>query len=253
MTPRICFIGDSQVAALKLALSDSRWDGVRDRVTILGARGNGLMTATIRDGKLVSDDKAVQRYFRLTAGADHVDLAEHDIFCVVGCRVNFNPVNKIADVYTTYALGLPGRQLVSADLFESLLAGMFRRSNAAMVIDLLRSATANPVYLMPGPLWSPRVRELEKGRVLNEVVALGKGDAYLRTFRQSMGVAFDGIPIITQPDDTVFDSLFTDMKYSVGSVALTQSGSEHGEEDFAHMNADYGNRMLTTFFDVLGK
>ena len=85
---RVCFIGNSHVGAIKMAVHDLKGNGILDGVdvSIFGSYRDSLKTAKIGDGYLFSDDQIVQKNFHWTSGgSSKVKVCEYDeIFFVLG-------------------------------------------------------------------------------------------------------------------------------------------------------------------------
>ena len=70
MSQRVCFIGDSHVAALRLALMSEKFAARRGDVTIYGTIRSTLSGLALREGKLTSDAEEVREALRFTGGSE---------------------------------------------------------------------------------------------------------------------------------------------------------------------------------------
>jgi hypothetical protein len=156
----------------------------------------------------------------------------------------------LLEKYTSYALNLPGRQLVSQQLLDKMLADLYRQSLAEHVMDVIRASSQKPVYLMADPLWAPWSLDAPRGRLLGEIVKAGLGRPFVEWTRRALADAFsDTAAILVQPQETVQDDIFTVPAYAKGSVRLRKEIVEHEDDDYQHMNAEFGALMLDRFFD----
>lgn len=249
MSKRFCFIGDSHVAAVRLALKSNEFARCRDSISVFGAVGTLLSTAIFRNRRLTSDEPKARKALRLTGGTPFIRLDAYDVFCVVGCWTSVNAANLIAKDYSSYRLGLPGGQLLSQELIDIMLIDRFRKSIAGTLIDLLAQATDKPIYLIPDPLWSTKVFEEPRGVIMGAIAKSTHAADYVDWVHRCLQSAFAGkATVLRQPADTVENSLFTKEAYSRNSISLGRRAAEHPEADFVHMNGAYGARILEEFF-----
>jgi hypothetical protein len=250
MSQRICFIGDSHVAALRLALMSERFAARRGDVAIFGTIRSTLSDLTLRDGKLTSDAPEVREALRFTGGAEAIDLAGYDIFCVVACGTNFSPATMVTHGATTYAFNLPDRQIVSQQLLDAMAVSAYRQTVAYKIVDMLASGTDKPIFLMPDPLWAPSVLQRPRSSQLRKVLKVVDGGVYADWVFRALAAAFSPkAAVLRQPASTVEGGCFTRQEFAKGSVRLRQAVVEHEDSDFAHMNADYGALVLDAFFE----
>lgn len=249
MRKRVCFIGDSHVAALRLAVNEDHTSRFRNEMDIFGVRGDALRRTFVRDNTLRSNNDEVREGFQFTGGSEFINLDGYDSFCVVGCGTSLNAGISICHSYSTYRLGLPQRQLVSSELFDLMLHTRFTRSIAHRTITMLAQATGKPIYLIANPLWSQSVLAHPQGVILKEMAGLGVIDDFAAWMSMGLEAAFvTKATIMPQPASTRTGSCFTLPAYSVGSQRLTSESIEHPKNDVSHMNAAYGREVLNAFF-----
>jgi len=253
MSQRVCFIGDSHVAALRLALMSEKFAARRGDVTIFGTIRSTLSGLTLRDGKLTSDAPEVREALRFTGGSEEIDLAAYDIFCVVACGTNFSPATMVTQGATTYAFNLPDRQFVSQQLLDAMAVSAYRQTVAYRIVDMLASATSKPIFLMPDPLWAPSVLQRPRSSLLRKVLKVVDPGVYADWVFKVLSAAFSPMAtVLKQPVSTIDRGCFTREEFAKGSIRLRQEVVEHDDSDFAHMNADYGELVLDAFFERIG-
>lgn len=244
MSSRICFLGDSHVAALRQAIDHPASAVHASRVSIYGARGKSLFTLRQEGRKLLSDEEKVLKSLKFTGGTPAIDIDAHDVFCVVGGLVQLDWVDEIVANYATAAMALPGRQLVSARLLDRMFEEKLRKTLAYHLLKVLE-ATGKPLFYIACPLYSEDILGNEKGDVMREMIAAGLVDDYFGRFLRAQHTVFGTLArIIDQPDETRAPPFFTKRAYGIGSVRLAKRHMEHPEDDFGHMNADYGVMTL---------
>ena len=251
MSHRICFIGDSHVAALRQALDDPRASAHAERISIFGSRGLGLFSLRAEDGALVTDEKRVRQDLNFTGGARKIKFRKYDAFCIVGGLVKLQRVDDIVENYATFGMGLPGRHLVSEPLMGQMFEEAMRQTLSFHLLDLI-ARSGKPLFHVPCPLPSEDVVGHLKGSVLRSIIEAGLAEEHFRRFSTARDKIIGGsATIVTQPDATVAAPFFTKCDYGVGSVRLAKKQVEHGDDDFGHMNQDYGVLMLNRAMEVI--
>lgn len=249
MSSRICFIGNSHLAAIRLGFQEERFSGYRSDVSMFGSYRKTLFTLRNRDGRIVSDDAAVRESLQFTGGAEYIDPSAYDMFCIVACGTNVQPATTVIEKYTSFAFDLPGRQLVSQQLLDKMLVELYRQSLAEHVIAVIRAASQKPIYLIADPLWAPWALDAPRGKLLGEIIKAGLARPFVDWTHRALAAAFkDTATIVVQPPETVQDDIFTIAGYSKGSVRLRKEIVEHEDDDYQHMNAEFGALMLDRFF-----
>lgn len=251
MKPHICLVGDSHVAALRQAMDDPRCEPFFGRVTIFGSQGDTLDTVELKDGHIVSEERKVKKNFKMTGGRKFIDLDAFDAFCVVGCQMEMDLVEPLCMIYAPVEMGLKRRQPVSSALFDTMFQEIFKTTIAYKLVHML--ATSNkPVYQILNARYSDQILDHEKGAFFRELVDNGADAKFLDRFHRAAGAVFGPIAtVVEQPTATISSPLFTSRTFSSGSQRLGRSSKEHPDDDFHHMNAEYGVLMLSTLFDSI--
>ena len=251
MTPRICFIGDSHIAALRQALNDPRSAVYKDRITMFGSRGTGLKSSIIRDGELISDDEAVRGNLLFTGGSESIAIDAFDVFCIVGSQVKLDLMERTLEDCAPASMPLPGRAPISSGLMDKLFAERLKMTLAYHLATLLHT-TGKPVYLIGNPRHAEEILNHEQGVFYRTLIEAGVEQEYLRQFTNALTALFGPLAkIIPQPASLLATPMFTRQEFTKGSVLLARKLKEHPETDFAHMNADYGVAVLTTIMDII--
>jgi len=251
MKSRVCFVGDSHVAALRQALDDPGCEQFLDRLTIFGSQGKTLDTVELVDNHIVSDEKRVRRNFKLTGGRKFIDLDAFDAFCVVGCQMEMDLVEPLYSTFAPVEMGLKRRQPVSSALFDIMLQEIFKTTIAYKLVNML-AQSGKPVYQILNARYSDEILEHSKGKFFQELIDSGADGKFLERFRKAVDVVFGPTAImIEQPPSTFSPPMFTSPTFSSGSKRLGKGLKEHPEDDFHHMNAEYGALMLSRAFELI--
>ena len=255
MNQKICFIGNSHIAALRQAIDtfeDGSWAA---NVSFFGSITNKVRDAlVVRNGLLTSDSEIVTKGFQLTAGTGHIDLTSQDFFCVVGFGSGLSHVVTLADKYMPYSIPVKQRQPVSSGLFDHIVESWLRHTVAYQIIALLSQNTDKPLILMVNPNFSEKIVDLRRGKIFDEILDGNYQDAILATYRKAIVNVFGSkATILFQPDETVSRKVLTLDSFSTDSVRLWDPEATHRRRDFQHMNRDYGLLALRNLKDVVHK
>lgn len=229
---KICILGNSHVAALKLA-----WEAMPEQhedtsLTFFADRRRGLSDLVVSGDKLVPAKSRLKGSLEFTSGGvGLVDPQEYDLFLVYGLRAK-GPFIDPAFNYTRALLELAAEDHVVGTLSYD-------------IISRLRSITDKPIFVGHDPLpayrgerqrSAPPVKYETGLRVVNEF-AYSRVDAKL----------------LSQPKHTIVNTRFTAPEFSIGSERLAvgdeRDGEVREEGESRHMNAAFGEAWLASFFD----
>lgn len=248
MKSNICFIGDSHVAALRQALDDERCAPFLERTIIFGSQGQTLRSCVLDGRKISSDEKKVRKNFRMTGGRKFIDLDTYDAYCVVGCQVEMDLFEPILLNYCPVDMGLQGRHPVSSALFDVMFQEVLKTTIAYKVVQML-ATSGKPVYQVLNARYSDEILEHDAGAFLRELIDHRLEDYFMERFRRAIDTVFGPYTaIIDQPQSTLSSPLFTSRAFSSGSKRLGKGLKDHPDDDFHHMNADYGVLVLANVF-----
>lgn len=258
MTLRVCFFGNSHIAALRDAFvtHKGRWPGLE--AGFVGAHKDLLLKTVHRQGRLVPAGMATAEAFRTLAGIEDVDLAAWDAFVVTGCLVS---VTTAANTYRDCRwVGLPSveahpdlasaaeRLLSRAAALASVEAGMATRLGPRFAAHL-RAMTDRPILLTSQPRVSAEIKLRRRAVTRAHHTALANGDAsgLSALFEDAAvrAVAAAGARFVPQPDITIEDHVLTALPYMEGARRLTARGkAPQPKDDIMHANAAYGALVL---------
>lgn len=250
MSRSVCLIGNSHLAALALG-----WRQVADRypgvsMTFFGSPAGTLRGLRAEDGRLVpGTPKLRETLAAISGGIDVIDTAAYDEFWLVG--MGFGSQRMMAVYEKSWAEDQqpdPHRAPVSTELFRTAVLANLTSSLAMELHRRLRSITDKPIRIMPEPMLSAAVLDTPDERFDAWRLAATRGEEpslaamwrdALAELRQDGGVAAE------QPAATLASQLFSDPRFGKGSIRLTTAlQTAHTDDDYAHMNADYGAMVL---------
>lgn len=229
---RVCIIGNSHIAALKLAIRhgffrDDRLDVVFWGVT--GTTGNGFRSIRYENGRLVTTETA---FVRMVSEGKYETINPDDFNALIfhGSTVRYT---KLLD--SLRRTGGDVRQYSRAFLRDGI-AGWLGTSHAATLIHRIRSSYTGRILVSPMPLMSEDSKRFD-GRTVEA------GELTLLNDILSEFYAAGGAEFLPQPNETIVQNKYTSTDFSIGSVPLG-GDVRHRKAEYYHMNARYGEAVL---------
>jgi hypothetical protein len=265
MTLRICFFGNSHIAALRDAwrTEAGRWPGLE--AGFVGAHKDLLLKTVCRRGRLVPSGMATAEAFRRLAGIEDVDLTAWDAFVITGCLIS------VATAANTYRdcrwVGLPSveahpdlasapERLMSRAAVRASMQGAMASRLGPRFAAHLRAMTDRPILLTSQPRVSAAIKLKRRSVTRAHHTALAAGDAaglsLLFEEAAARAVAEAGARFVPQPAMTIEDHILTALPYMEGARRLTAKGkAPQPKDDIMHANAAYGALVIDQVVAVL--
>jgi hypothetical protein len=242
-------IGNSHVAAMRRS-----WDAVASRypdlaVEIFGAHANTLNEIELRDTSLIAN----RHLWHFNAGGEtertrRIRLHDYDMFAIVGC--DFGPlcVMKTYRRFMAFGMNAKGKRPLAREKFQVAALRTASDSVALRLCDLISHGSSVPLLVVPTPLPDEAGftdQSLSLMAPWIEAQTFGDGDSLMRTFDDMCrALAETGVTVVRQPDETKASIISTLHAFSDGSYRLNQQADMlHPENDYFHMNDDYGALM----------
>lgn len=209
MTQRLAIIGNSHIGAVNAAYrADPSLLSPQFAPTFFGSAGNQNFTLEPSGTRLIPGlDSVVRNYRNWTGGDGSIETKDFDMFLLVGLTWRI-PRAPIG---------------TSSQMLDAIVAEQFKTTMCFTYARALRQLTDAPIYAMPHPLRTPRFSNA------NLVT-------YKAIFDRFVEVAKDlNMTLLRQPKRTRIKDMSTKPHF------------RRSDEDFSHMNADYGRIRLTNF------
>ncbi len=245
MSFSLCVVGNSHVAAFKLAW-DQRRPRLRDGVeaTFFSAP-NRLMKDMKREGKslVAYRDELVEKLRYTSGGLDRIDIDRYDAFLVVGAGFGVDVPRLIQECGVTVPWRFEGAHpLCSHRLLETLIDTYLEDSMAVRLIGHIQRFSNAPILIAGAPFVSERVAEdeaqpwLRDGEFVEAFVGCARRAAEAVAARHKT-------EIVWQRPETVVRPGFMDVTFNNAPVRF-QMRSKGPPFDAKHGNLDYGAMML---------
>jgi hypothetical protein len=142
-----------------------------------------------------------------------------------------------------------GPHLVSQQCFEAAAREYIAASLAIALANKIMSISNAPVFVLPSPRRGAgfRKREFQSLYAAEHVDAPALGATFEDICRR---VEARGLRVLRQPDDTLADPLFTQLRFCT-RPPLLKSGRVRPAPDLRHMNAEFGALMLRMLAQAL--
>ena len=261
---RIAIIGNSHLAAFKLAWNDLA-DTYRDiTLVFFGSAGEEMRSkVAIENDCLVAVTEGAINDFHFTSGGlTKIDFSDFDAVLLVGMDCRMLPLysalksNRIYDAPSpSFSRKKVSHRIISAACIAQLCMDQMKNTSMFHVLSLIRSVSKIPAFIIPCPFPSKACIYDNPARWAFLTRNASK------TLQQSYYEGLSGLcrsfaaTLITQPENTITDLLFTKEELSVGSVRFDDHllTTLHKETDYVHMNGDYGKEVLTFVLQCIGQ
>lgn len=244
---RICFLGNSHLGAVKLALDQARAEGLLGDAAVdtFGSHSTTLSTCLIEDGVLVPTEDFVSRNFAWTSGGrTRVELRSYDDIFVVAGWSPYSLVRCLA----------PGMMAPpSAALCRAVVEGWATDWAGGLGQAIARDAPGTAVHFVGGPELCEAARRAKGVRLA--LLKDGAIDAAkLAGLRQVQAVIAEAVArtqtayaSVARFPPTCLDEwgLFTREEFARRAAPLPDGEAETGADvDLVHMNGAYGLQLL---------
>jgi hypothetical protein len=236
---KICVIGNSHIAALKLALRDGAFASAALDVAFWGLPGRGYSEIRYEDGRLCAADRDAV----LTISEGRYQTVDPDEFEAL---VFHGPPINPSRVLSHLRQGRSDIGGYSGAFLRDGLAAFFAGSKIGQIVLKVRNDYRGRVLVSPMAMISRQSRMFEnQGVGAWEVAAINEAFA--------AGLSGFGLEFVPQPPATVVHNCYTDESYCIGSVRLTgELDQKHPADDYWHMNGLYGGAVLAAIGARLG-
>jgi hypothetical protein len=219
---RICVLGNSHVASLKLAWDELRTDHPDRELVFFAARGLDLRHLRVAGNALVTNRPRVARSIAFTSGgANKVEVDRYDAFLIYALAL------KVPDL---------DRRLSSAVKSQACRDSLGRSLNLRLC-RMVRQVSDAPIYVghNPQPASELALHAQQMNYIDVHAVSAGELDVV-------------GARLVAQPDETLINGWNTKPELAKGSTRLDigddHSNEPHPEQDVAHMNMEFGRAYL---------
>lgn len=236
---KIALVGNSQLAALKTAISQGLFSTEQFDFIFWGQPGRHFSSLRLLKGKLEFEKSESAR-------------------AVSGGRYSKLPVSKM-DAFVFHGVSAMNRRFITALLrsgmhpgdmssafLEAIFAAQCEHRNSPRLVLRLRKETKVPIFVSGLPY---DVKIDQNGRSQKQrLKILKKADKVVEKFWTGNNVNY-----ISQPEETITPDLTTPIKYTFDAVSLLDNKHTLSKLDINHMNAQYGAAVLKKVDKILNE
>ncbi|HEY0293123.1 MAG TPA: hypothetical protein VGC51_12465 [Hansschlegelia sp.] len=254
---RICLIGDSHIAALRLG-----WQRIRARyphveIDFFGGAGSKMKKLrSDKRGALVPASEALRQDILLTSGGlDRIVLADYDAFALVGMGfglIRLFHLSKFQRTIDMIATVQPPH-LISNEVFQRACMTSLRNCRAVQIAREIRTQSKRPIVLIRQPYYSQEVLRERDRSVWNDAAVAGpKLEAEMERFIAVLEQK-RGIKVAPYPEETRVERYFTAPAYASGSIRMLAGfDTLHEVGEYRHMNPLFGERVMELLLPTFG-
>lgn len=255
--PRLLIIGNSHIAAPRLAYVEQpeRWPGWD--IDFCGLLGGNVGRLTLRDGVLVPDDSSVAAEMKFYNLVRQLDVSGYDAFAIIG---GFGWAGTSGLCMDHRSLDFPSAKTGRGDFQlvgrTFLQAALRERLHHAAAFRLMRQLATldRPVLMRPEPLPSADC-VTDSARFGGYVDMVARGDAayWRETFLRLATVQAGATGrLLHWPEAASIGIAYTRPELMRGAMRLTPHRSRaQPVTDFAHGNAEYGAVVMDQILAAL--
>jgi hypothetical protein len=239
---RLLLVGNSHLAAFKLGWNATAFP---HQCVFFGAPGARMNRVILRDGVLRAPNPALRQILEKISGVSEVALADFDAVAVVGMQLGFPRVLTQTENVHVYGMSplTPESALVSQSCLRHIVNGALSNTFGFEWAKRIKGV-GKPVLLVPEPLLSETQARAFQDRV-PELFSMYQSSVCSLASEH-------GFLLIEQPAHTIAFTGFTRGEFSRGSTRLAVD-IEHRDDDYRHMNKEYGAVMFKEIFNAVEK
>jgi hypothetical protein len=249
---KLAVIGNSHVAAMKRAV-DTKPLPKGVELTFFGASSSATASALRLDGRrLTPEIEQAKASYRLTAGADHVELDAFDVYALVGLGLEYRHVltlfrNHVRHRHSTL---MPNSQVISEAFAEHYIGDAVAAAGGYALGRGIKEATGRPVLLVGAPCPSEEILATSPFMRFSAAVESDyPAILYDEYLARAVALADQAQLAFVPPNRrTMRYPGLTAAKYSVGSGEVGWTANTQGPRargDHFHMNAEYGQVVVS--------
>jgi hypothetical protein len=253
---RICFVGNSHLAAVKLG-----WDVVgphypRVECLFYGASRRKMNDVIVDDGMLVpTSDTLAAELAQVSGGTANLRLNDFDAICLVGLLFGFLVPLGITQHFRTYSMFPLKKQsrLVSRACLRQIYRERMEGTIAIKLARMIRPASSAYLLLVQAPIPGEKLVSTDPWvHAPADQVRSSIAGAF-EIYQSAVGElgASEGIRIISQPANTLSPNGLTRDEFSRGSARL-ESQTRFADDNLSHMNRDFGALMIREVMKAAG-
>lgn len=247
---RIAIIGNSHLAAYKLGWENIKLNYPNIECVFFGSPTTSMRALKVDSNTLVPTSDLVRENISWTSGGLDRISGDFDGYVLVGMGFSFVHLMAIIKSHrpkSVFDYKANDHQLISDAFFMSVMKATLHNSTGLNLVDKIKNITLAPLVYAPNPY--PEIAILEDASYKYYLFDDLRSKIF-NFYKQSfLHLADRGAVIFNQPEITTVDEMFTRHEYSQGSIKLKVGmASKHNDNDYFHMNADFGQLSLEGIF-----
>ncbi|HWA90308.1 MAG TPA: hypothetical protein VG889_09755 [Rhizomicrobium sp.] len=247
---RVCFIGDSHTAAMRLGWETVAQDFPKIKIAFYAAHRVRWVDLAVEDGRLVPQSEELTRLMRrlvsepvIAPDYDHYILCgmDYSIFYAMNRLMSFRSEDQLAD----------NRTPLSSECYLRAMTGCLRDTINMQVARKVRAITARPITIVPGP----RISDANDLKLYPRLEQTGDAARIAGYFAAACATLCSEIDaqVLEQPARTLRDPIRTLAVYAKDAPReFDEVPRPDGWKDYQHMNAEYGALALRDLFAMPG-
>lgn len=257
---RILVLGNSHVAALRVAWKHERSRWPRLEIQFAAAHGQGQADLTIKNHMLAPKSQKVRENMMRVNGRAEYDLRDYDAFAISGGTPS--AFHAIALYNQARFFGLPSLadfepskswewSVLSRAAFQSALVGLMQNGSAMAIARTLVSTGKPCVIIQQLRVSLDCLSQPRKYAGFLRVKNNHDTGTLSRMLDESSTAAYAGLGnVLHQPHATRVHDIFTASEFRRGATRLTANDNAlQPDDDFIHGNGKYGEAIVDAVYN----
>ena len=249
---KVCIIGNSHLAALKLAIDNGALVGTGADIVFFGTPGPPFKKVRFRKGAVRGPKSLHDNFLNVSGGRyTRIDPAEFDVVVIYAGNFYFHKL--VGNIHHTLGCQVHLTEDCLSTGVERWVTSRhaFRLANA-----IAKAAPTTRTILVPRPI--PAIGAATEPETVDRNMEIPwLWDTLEAAFRKKIWnicrqtAAQKGVELLLQPESTIDANQFTKAKYTSHSTRLLGRARAHEPSDVKHMNAEFGEVVLMSLLAYL--
>ena len=237
-------IGNSHLAALKMAVENGALVGTGTDIVFFGTPGSHFRKIRFRNGAVRGPKSLHDNFLKVSGGRyTQIDPAEFDVVVIYGGAFNLH--HLVGNIHHTLGCQV---HLTEDCLSTGVERWVASRHAFRLASAIVKATPTTRTILVPRPI--PAIGATTEPETVDRIIYPWLWDTLEPAFRKKIWnicrqtATRKGVELLLQPESTIDDNQFTKAKYTSHSTRLLVQARAHEPSDVKHMNAEFGGVFL---------
>ena len=239
---KICVIGNSHIAALKLAIKERLFQCKNMEVIFWGLPGRAYYRIVYEDGHFTTHGGGRRGRVLEISDGRYQDINPNDFDALL-----FHGSHKASDLLFSLRKHAADVREYSQGFLRAGIGAWLEDNFSVTLASSVEDSFRGKILLSPIAMVSEDSQE-------NSAMEVRREELHFLNDVINDVLAKKKVTYVAQPDETIKENKYTDRRYSINSVRLSRDlDIKHEADEYFHMNAEYGREVLMNVENMLGR